>query len=213
MFTIDLLKGQGLPIKRDVTTVTIIGVGFGIPAVLLMLMIGSYFHSKVIIKTQSRVLRNYETGFANLKADLERQRVQEVQCLKFASCLEEAAEVLSKHVQWSQVLMLLSEHLPESLVVDRLEVKVKMIPKIVCKKSDSTRKVSVFSPARTLSITMRSASGYSSDQSVKQFQKRLANSDLFKAIVKDVVISSRQPSHTEGKDVVCYELNCAFKIN
>ena len=86
MFTIDLLKGQGLPIKSGVTTVTIIGAGFGVPAVLLMLMIGSYFHSKVIIKTQSRVLRNYETGFANLKAGLERQRVQEVQCLKFASC-------------------------------------------------------------------------------------------------------------------------------
>lgn len=213
MITMDLLKGQALPVRSNVKGAAITGVAFSVPAVLLLVILGSYFHDRIRIDTQSRVLEKYESKFDNLKAGLEREKSLQEKRSNLNLCLAEVSGAMNNQVQWSQILMLLSEHLPESMVVDRLEVKVKQMSVIVPKKSDPTRKINVPRSIRTLSISMYSLAEGEGDRAVKIFQQKLMKSESFTAVVKEVIIASRIPDKSGDKDIIRYELDCAFKAN
>ena len=121
MFTIDLMKGQGLPVKTDIKTMTATGIAFSIPFILLLLMAGSFFYSRIVIKTQTYSLREHQTRFDRLKPELEQGKTQKAEQEKITLCLTETDEVLSKYVQWTQLMMLLSEHLPPEIFIKSSE--------------------------------------------------------------------------------------------
>jgi len=213
MITMDLLKGQALPVRSNVKGAAITGVAFSVPVVLLLMILGSYSHDRILVDTQSRVMEKYESKFDNLKARIEREKSLQEKRSKLNLCLAEVGDVLTNQVQWSQILMLVSENLPDSMVVDRLEVKVKQISEIVPKRSHPTRKINVPRSIRTLSISMYSLAQGEGDRAVRIFQQKLMQSESFTAIIKEVVIASRVPDKNGQKDIIRYELNCAFKAH
>ena len=213
MFAIDLMKGQGLPVKTDIKSMAATGIAFSIPFILLLLMAGSFFYSRIVIKIQTHSLREYQARFDRLKPKLEQGKTQKAEQEKITLCLTETDEVLNKYVQWTQLMMLLSEHLPQEMVIGKLEVKLKIISKLVPKKDDPNRKINVPSSARTLLINTYSLTGYDSDYAVKQFQNDLLTSQWFKDNVQDIVVASRKPENIDREDIIMYELNCNLVVN
>ncbi|MBW8002143.1 MAG: hypothetical protein FVQ80_08975 [Planctomycetes bacterium] len=213
MFTIDLMKGQGLPVKTDIKIMTATAIAFSVPCILLFLMVGSFFYSRIVIKTQTHSLKEHQARFEKLKPKVEQGKMQKAEQKKITLCLTETDDVIDKYVQWTQLMMLLSEHLPQEMVIGRLEVKLKTVSKRVPRKDDPDRKINIPVSARTLLINTYSFTNYDSDHAVKQFQQNLLASKWFKDNVQDIVVASRRPENIDREDIIMYELNCNLVVN
>ena len=66
MFTIDLLKGQGIPVKSRPETIAIAAVAFAVPVIIAIVILGYYLHSGIILSIQKQGVVIYETRIANL---------------------------------------------------------------------------------------------------------------------------------------------------
>ena len=60
MFTIDLLKGQGLPVRTKPQGVAIFVATFAVPVLAAILMVGYYVRNGVIISIQKQNIANFE---------------------------------------------------------------------------------------------------------------------------------------------------------
>ena len=58
MFTIDLLKGQGIPIKRRPWGVAIAALAFVVPILVAMVMFGFYISNGIVIRVTKQEIAN-----------------------------------------------------------------------------------------------------------------------------------------------------------
>jgi hypothetical protein len=114
-------------------------------------------------------------------------------------------------MQWSDILTLIEDLLPESLAIDHMEVKIQNSKKTVPQRSDPEKMIIVPVYNRTLSIELHTQSQDDSDDIVKKFQEDLANESVTKTLIDKVIIFSHQPVVIDGKEVVSYIMNCTFK--
>ena len=60
MFTIDLLKGHGIPIKSKPEGIAIAVATFTVPLVIAIVMFGFCLHTRIIMSIQKQAIINYE---------------------------------------------------------------------------------------------------------------------------------------------------------
>jgi Tfp pilus assembly protein PilN len=210
MFTIDLLKGQGIPIKRKPWGAAIAALAFTVPILAAMAMVGLYFSNRIVINVVNQEIANYEKNIKALSDAVELQKKLETEKNDANSCLSEALSAISKHTQWSPVLITVVENMPDSMVLTRLEVKQGTINKKVPKKDNPQKTIDISIPVNTLNMSVSGGMQADSDKSVKDFKDRLRFSPLLSKKLEDIVISQKTDT-VEGKDVVSYDIDCVFK--
>ena len=210
MYTIDLLKGGGLPAKSSISNAIAIGLLFSVPVIIFIMMTSTYAQSKILISSHTQTLDNYQNRFAGLKYYLAQEKLIQERYRTINSCMDEVNDLLEQNMQWSNILTLIEQTLPQSLIIDRLEVKIKNSKKTVPQRLDSKKMISIPVYDRSLTIQLHAASHTNSDAIVKKFQNDLTKAALTKALVGDLAISSRKPSRINEIDVTCYEMNYTF---
>ncbi len=210
MFTIDLLKGQAVPIKRGPESIVITAVTFAMPIIVAIVMFGFYLSNKITISVQKQRTTTYETNIEQLSQAAELQKSFEQEKKAINDCLSEVSSSLSRHTQWSPVLMTLVENMPDSMILTKLEVKQRSIKKKVPKKDDPQKMVDISVPVRTLQISISGSPQHDCDKAVKDFRNRLRFSKLLEPKLEDIIVSQKADK-LEGQDVVSYEINCIFK--
>jgi len=195
MFTIDLLKGQGIPIRSGPWGVVIAATAFTVPIFVAMVMLGFYLGDRIVISTKKQAIVNYE-GYINKLSD--------------AVKLQESLSSAGKHTQWSPILATVAENMPDSMVLTRLEVKQRFANKKVPQKDDPTKMMDVSVPASTLQMSVSGKSQANNDKAVKDFKDRLRLSALLAPKLEDIVVSQKSDTF-EGQDVVSYDIDCIFK--
>ncbi len=210
MFTIDLLKGQGIPIKSRPEGIAIVAIALAVPLIAAMVMIGYFTHSKVVMSIQKQRMLSYQTKAKQLSSALDIQKAFESEKKGINVCITEASASIERHSQWSRTLVGLVENLPSSLVMTELSVKQRSVRLKVPKADDPKKTIDITVPARTLQINVSGRADNNLDEQIRDYRNAIRSFPLLEQKLKDVRVS--QGSGTlDDEEVVSYEVDCIFK--
>ena len=215
MFTIDLLKGKGVPIKSGPESMAISATTFVVPAIIAIVMFGNYVHTNIITAIQAQGVAIYETKISQLSDAVELQKSLEKEKKAITSSLSEVSSSIGRYAQWSPILATLVRNVPDSMVLTKLEVKQKILKRKVPEKNNPKKMVYVTIPARTLKMNIcgnpqSSLTSAKYDKAVRVFRNRLRSSDSLGPRLEDIKVS-QQLGKLGRQDVVSYEIDCIFK--
>jgi len=210
MFTIDLLKGQGLPAKSRPEGIAIAATTLAVPVIIAIVMFGFYLRNKIIISIQKQEIVNYETKIVELSDAVELQKSFENEKNAVSSCLSEVSTFISRHTQWSPVLTTLVKNMPDSVVLTELNVKQSSVKRKVPKKDDPKKMIDISIPVRTLQMNVCGSPQSNCDKAVRDFRERLRSSAFLGPKLENIRVSQRFGT-LESRDVVFYQIDCIFK--
>jgi len=210
MFTIDLLKGHGIPIRSRPTHLVIVAITFAVPIIIAIAMLGLYLHNSIVASIKKQRIVNYERKLDQLSGAVELQKSFEKEKKAISTCLSEVSTSISRHVQWSPILQTLVENMPESVVLTNLEVKQRSAKRKVASQDDPNEKIDVPVPARTLQMNVAASTQSKCDEAIRNFRDFLRSSTLLGPKLENIRVS--QGFDVLGdQDVVSYQIDCVFK--
>jgi hypothetical protein len=210
MFTIDLLKGQGIPIKSRPTGIAISAAAVAVPVIIAIVMLGFYLRNKIIISVRMQETARCETEIGKFSEFVKLQESFEKDRGVYSNCLAEVKSVIGRYAQWSPVLATVVENMPDSVVLTVLEAKQRSIRKKVPQKDDPQKTIDVDVPVRTLRMSVCASPQTDSDEVVRDFQARLRSSAFLGPRLENITVS-QESGKLEGKEVVIYQIDCVFK--
>jgi Tfp pilus assembly protein PilN len=216
MFAIDLLKGQGRPARTKPQGVAIFVATFAVPMLVAILIAGYYYRNKVTISIHKQNIANYVTQTERLADALKLKEAWEKDKSAINGCLTEVAGSIGRHTQWSPVLVAIVQNLPESVVMNSLEVRQSSIKRKTAVKAGSEKdkkdkQADTSVAVRTLKLRVSGNPSYDCDREVKAFRDRLRASNVLGPKLEDVVIASQGHDTLDGREVVAYDIDCIFK--
>ena len=178
MFKIDLLKGQGIPVKSTPAGLAIAAAISTVPVIVLIVVVGCFMVNSVNIANAEKGI----TRFTNMKEELS-EKVSSLNTIeqekkKISSSLDEVSSSFYRHTQWTNILMTVSENMPDSMVLSEFQVKQKPLSKQVPKNNNPEEQVFITIPVRTLRMRVSGNSAYDCGA------PRLTTSNLSGAILK-----------------------------
>ena len=211
MFTLDLLKGEGIPAKTRPEGILIMTVGVAVPVFAALLMMGNYMRTNVAVAVCRQDIADCDRKIGNIADAVKAQKAVMDEKDLLNKIVKEGFVAAKRHTPWSPVIKMLVDKLPDSLILSKLEARQSFVE---VKQGGSDKKAVV--PLRSLSISAfsnpRSSLGISaSDEVVRQFRNSLLISGPLSARLEDVKISQRVGS-AESKEVVFYDIDCLFKV-
>jgi len=209
-FTIDLLKGMGLPIKNNPKALLLIATSLAIPVVVAITMLGLYLSSRITISIQKQAIANYQTKMDKMSDTVELQNLLEEQKNNTGNILSEVNGSISRHTQWSGILATLAKNIPDSVIVTQLRVKEDSVRKKVAKKDEPQKMIDISVPVRTMKISVSGNPQEDCDKAIRDFRNRLRSSDLLGSRLENIRVSQEVDTRS-GNDLVCYEIDCIFK--
>lgn len=210
MFTIDLLKGQGIPVKSTPKRVVLGALTVGIPAAVALAMFNCYLQSATAISVQKQAISDYEAKTRKLSNAAASHDSLSEQKRRHTNTLVEVNTALARHTQWSPVLKTIVANLPDSVALAALEVKQQYEKKEVPKKDDSDKTMQVKVPVPMLRLRIAARPELEFDEALRDFRERLLSSQALHQKLKNIIIS-QTPGTLEGREVIVYELDCLFK--
>jgi len=210
MFTIDLLKGEGLPAKQKAQNMAVGAMAVLVPVVTAIALLGFYLHNRIIISIQTGKLASYREKTEKLSAAVAKQRALEQDKTVYGTCLAEVKTALRQHVQWSPILATVVRDMPESVVLTALEVKNHPVTYKIPKKDEPEKTTDVSMLVPTLQMNVAATAQSDGDRAVRTFRDSLRSSALLGPKLEDITVSQRT-DELNGLDVVSYEINCIFK--
>jgi len=210
MFTIDLLKGQGIPKKTKLGGIVIAAVTIAIPTAVAIAMLGFYLCDGIVTSIKRQEIVRWEAKIGRLSEAIELQQSLENEKITYINCLSEVKSAIGRYTQWSPVLMTFVENMPDSVVLTTLEVKQRSIKRKVPKKDDPERMIDIDVPVRVLQAIICGNPQYNCDEAVKDFRDRLRSSAFLGPKLENIFVWPKADKF-EGQDVVFYEMDCVFK--
>ena len=210
MFTIDLLKGRGIPAKSRPRNIAVVAVAVVVPVIIAIAMFGFVMHNRIIISIKKNTIGNYETRISGLSDAIEMQKSFEEEKSIYSSCLSEVSSSLAGHTQWSPVLVTLVENMPDSVMLTALDVKQRSVRQKVPKKDDPKIMIDVSVPVRTLQMKVVGRPQTNSDEAIREFSELLRSSSLLGPKLENIRISQGL-GKIKDQEVVTYQIDCIFK--
>jgi Tfp pilus assembly protein PilN len=212
MFTIDLLKGKGVPAKTGPEGVAIVVAAFAVPLIIALVMLGGFLRSRIVISIQTGAIANYDAKIIQLADAVQLQKSFENEKNIVNCSLAEVASNIGGHIQWSPVLVALVENMPGPVFLTQLDVKQNNVKVKMPQKDDPKKTIETQVPAKTLQMSLFGSSQAGCDKEVRDFRDRLraAIPVASKQQLEDIKVA-QQVGKFEEKDTVSYEINFIFK--
>ena len=211
MFTIDLLKGQGVPMKSSPAGIAIAAVTVVVPLIVAIVMFGFYLSDKTTTLVKKQEIARFQTEIDKLSGAVRMQELLEKEKSVYSDCLSEVKTSIGRYIQWSPVLVTLVENMPDSVMLTDLEVKQSSVRKKVPNKDNPQEMVEKNIPVRVLRLTVSGSSQYNSDKAVSDFRGSLLSSVFLGPKLENVGFS-RESEMRDGRDITSYEIDCIFKL-
>ena len=210
LFTIDLLKGQGIPPRSGPAGIAIAVVTAIVPIIFVIMIFGFRSHDQVMMSIQQQEIITLEAKTDELSNAVESQRALEMQKIHYGSCISEVNASIDKYTQWSPVLTELIENMPGSVVLAELKVVRDSVEKEVPKPDDPKKKIKIMVEVNKLVLSVSDQGQGNCDEVVRNFRDSLGSSDLLGPMLAKIDVA-RRTENFEGKDKVFYEISCLFK--
>jgi len=210
MFTIDLLDGQGIPIKSRPVGMAVAAITIAVPAIVAIAMLSCYLHNATTISIKRQAIAGYQAKIGKLSEAIKIYKSLEQDKSLYINCLSEVKSSIVNHTQWSDILTTVVENLPDAVVLTKLDVTQQNVKKKIPKKDDPKQTVDITVPVKNLKISVAANPGPKSDEAVRDFRNRLLYSQSLQQTLKSINVS--QTSGTLGdQQVISYEIDCIFK--
>jgi hypothetical protein len=210
MFTIDLLKGQGIPVKSGPAGLAIIAGTFAAPVIVAIVMFGCYLSNSIKLSVQKQQIAGYESKLDSLSDAMEFQKAIEKKKAVINNCLSEVASSVGRYTQWSPVLATLVENMPDSMVLTKLEVQQQSIRRKMPQKDDPKKTVDVSVPASVLRMNLSGKPQQSYGGQIRDFRDRLRSSTILGPKLENIKVS-QETDKFDGQETVSYQVECIFK--
>lgn len=210
MFKIDLLKGQGIPMKSSPGGIAIAAVTVAVPMTIAIIMFGFYLNDGTHVSIKEQEIVRCQAEIDKLSDAVEQQDSLEKEKITYRNYLSEVKSSISRYIQWSPVLVTLVENMPDSVMLTELEVMQHSVRKKVPKKDNPQEMIEKNVPVRILRMSVSGSPQHDCDKAVRDFRNHLRSSAFLGPKLENIGVS--QESETlEGRDVASYEIECVFK--
>jgi len=210
MFTIDLLKGQGIPAKSRPESIAVTALTAVIPLVIAIVMISLYLTNSVVIDVKKQELAAIEKKIADLAEDLDTYTKSQRQKSAVEKRIMETAQAIGSYQQWSDILVTIVENMPDPLVLEQMSVSTRTEKIKVPDEKNPGKQVEKVVPVRTMHLTLGGEAKDVSDHLVTQFRELLQRSHTLGPKLQDIPVSQHVETRDE-QEVVTYEMKCIFK--
>ena len=210
MFTIDLLKGQGVPLKSSPGGIAITAITIAIPLYVVIIMFGFYVDDMASISIREQEIVRCQSEIEKLSDTVKLQESLEKEKVLYDACLAEVKSSIGKYVQWSPVLVTLVENMPNSVMLTELEVRQDSVRRKVPKPDNPQEMIESSVPVNILRMSISGGPQYDCNKEVRDFQDRLQSSAFLGPKLENIVVS-RESETLKGRDVASYEIDCVFK--
>ncbi|MBN2183615.1 MAG: hypothetical protein JW715_17030 [Sedimentisphaerales bacterium] len=210
MFTIDLLRGEGVPAKSSPAGIAFAVMTAAVPVIVAVIFIGLYMNNKVVMSLKEREIKVLSEKIEKLSDAMELQKTLEKEKMHYNVCLGEVKSTIEKFDQWSPILTTLIDNMPSSVVLTELNVGQDTVKKNVPKKDNPNAMMEIDALVTTMQIIVSDSSQSDSDKAVKEFRDYLCSSSVLGPKLEKSNVS--QETGTQGgMDVVNYMIDCVFK--
>ena len=212
MFTIDLLKGCGIPVKSGPTGVALAVITAMVPVALAVAMLGSYLNNKIIISVEKNKIAGFEKKINSdeLKHAVKVQKLLEQQEQDLQNSLSEISSVVDEHTQWTPVLVAIVENMPASMVLTTIEVKSESRKVKKPKKDNPEKMVEVVVPVRILHMSLIGNLQNNYDGEVRDFRDSLLCDESLGPKLEEIRVA-QEFGRVDKRDIVSYEIYLVFK--
>jgi Tfp pilus assembly protein PilN len=210
MFTIDLLKGQGIPARSRPEGIVATAVTVVLPVAIALTMLGIYLSNRVVINIQKKEIAGYEKKIAGLSDEVKVHKNYEKQKSEVKQRISETADAISDRQQWSDILVTIVENLPDSLVLERMAVESRPTKVKITDPKNPKKKKNKTVMRRSLLLTFGGSAGEVSNRQVQAFRDKLKVSKVLGPQVEDIPVSQRVEM-ADGREVITYEMKCILK--
>lgn len=210
MFTIDLLKGRGVPIKSGPEGIAVTAVTFTVPVIIAIVMFGSYLYRRVDISVKRQAITNYEAQIEKLSDALHMQQSFEQEKMVINNNLSEVSSFIGRYIQWSPILLTLVENMPDAMVLTKLEVKKTSVKRKMPNKNNPKEMIDTNVPQTTLHAVVSASSTSNSRKEIRDFRDRLRHSAVLSSKLETIKVS-QESDKLGGHDAVSYKIDCVFK--
>jgi len=210
MYEIDLLQGEGIPMRSRPGGIAFACMVIAVPLILGAAMVTIYLEHRVAVSVQSQQLTRLHQATAALAPVLEARRLLESQRSHGVQMLTDVNVALAAYTQWSPVLKTIIDCLPGGLILTRLAATQNVVQRKVPDQSDPEMTMNVSVPVRSLQIRVAGHDKDSAHRAVREFQDRLRGSAGLGSRI-DALRVSQEFQTVDGQPAVCYELNCTFE--
>ena len=210
MYKIDLLKGQGIPIRTKPANIIVGIITLLVPVIISMAVLGYYLRTNVGINVRQKQLAVCQSNIDKLADVIELHRTFEQEKIDINNGLTEVYSSLDTQFQWSPVLELLARDIPDSIVMTQLAAKRRFITKQVPNKDAPEEMIDVQDVQRTLQISVSAAPEQNCDKAVRDFTDKIRFSEKIGPKIKTISIS-QEFENINNENLVSYQIDCVFK--
>jgi len=210
MYKIDLLEGQGLPIRTRPAGIAVAVTTFLVPGIIALALLGFFLINRVDIAVARQSIARTQIKTDKLSESLELHRSMEAKLNDIEVNMSEVSSSFYRHNQWTGVLVVLVENMPESMVLTDLELRQSSVRKQIPKKDQPDQMMDIRIPVRTLLMKVSGKANDSSDEEVRKFRDRLLASESLKSQLQEIRVS-QESGTKDNPQMTSYEIECIFK--
>ena len=210
MYSIDLLKGDGIPIRSRPGGIAFACLLVAVPVLMTIGAVTFYMDCNVIIAIKKKQVHRLEAVVETLSDAVQQKETLEREKTEALTLLGDVSTALQEHAQWSNVLTEVVESISDALILTRLEASEDKVRRRVPAKDDPTKRIDVSVPVRTLRIRVCGREKQVSYDAVRDLQDRLRSSAQVGPML-DTITVCQESELLDGAEAVLYELHCTFK--
>ncbi|HOK94849.1 MAG TPA: hypothetical protein PK052_02555 [Anaerohalosphaeraceae bacterium] len=210
MFSIDLLKGKGLPEKTDLKRIGLKAVPLLIPILAVGGLAASWQHSKALLESQKAALQTHQEQMALYAEDAAAYSKTLAQINSLQGCLKDISAALAYRIQVSDLLVELVQTLPDSIFLYEMKLdRNSVVEKI--QQADSADAKQRLVVRRKLNLILCGFDAQRSDPAVQEYLDRLKQSARLRSVFEQIKPTARQQGQVDNRNAVYYEIECVLK--
>lgn len=210
MFSIDLLKGKGLPQTFDVKTSVLKTVLILIPLLAITVFAASYQRDRAMLNNQQQTLKSNQQQIEQYTKDMAEYNRVNTQIKGMEKCLKDISKALSYRIQVSDVLVELVQSLPDSIFIYEIKLD-RNAQRIKDQQEDSAEVKQRLVVRRQMQLVVCGYDAEQSDAAVQDYVNKLEQSPLLSEIFVEIKPSARQQGEVDGRPAIYYEIDCVLQ--
>ena len=210
MFTIDLLKGQGIAAKSKIEHIVVASLTISVPVIVVIVMLSFYLSNGIAMAMDKQQAANYEEKIVKFSKAIKTQESFENEKEAICCSLSEVSSSIDRFTQWSPVIMTIVENMPDSMILTKFELKPRKVKRLVPQKDNSGNMINTGVLINILNVSVCGSPRTNYDEEVRAFSDRLSSSELLKESILEEIRISQKADKKLGQDVVIYEMECIF---
>jgi hypothetical protein len=204
MFTIDFMKGQGLPKKSRPVDAAVFAVAVAGCALVLCVVGVQYFCNAMELRSKEQTLANAEAKLKDGAGEKGSRVSADADIAVYKQGRGEIASSIGRYVQWTPVLRDLAETLRPAMLVNELSV-LRTVKKVkVTSVKDAEKKVDYEIINRILKGDIYEFVSEDNDVEVKKYLASLRRCEW----LENVYLAESGDAEYDGKSVKNHIINC-----